>query len=151
MKQAFFIAAVLAIAIGGVVVFMVLRQEKVPDMPVVVIEETGNAFEKTELIRVNSPRPGDPISSPLVVYGEARGNWFFEASFPIKLLDGNGKEIAVAIAQAQEEWMTTNFVLFKATLEFLKPATANGTLVLEKDNPSGLPEHADSLLVPIRF
>ena len=31
------------------------------------------------------------------------------------------------------------------------PATSTGTLVLQKDNPSGLPEHADELRIPVRF
>lgn len=117
----------------------------------VLIYFFSTKFCKTDLICVSKPRPNQTISSPLVIEGEARGTWFFEASFPIKLFDGNGKEIAIAIAQAQGEWMTTDFVPFRATLEFSKPATENGTLVLEKDNPSGLPEHDDSLVMPIRF
>jgi len=36
-------------------------------------------------------------------------------------------------------------------ITFENPETATGTLVLEKDNPSGLPEHADELRVPVRF
>lgn len=108
-------------------------------------------FCKTDLICVNNPKPNQEISSPLVLEGEARGNWFFEASFPIRLFDSNGKELAVAVAQAQDEWMTEEFVPFRATMEFEVPTTATGTLVFEKDNPSGLPEHADSLIMPIRF
>ncbi|MDO8429938.1 MAG: Gmad2 immunoglobulin-like domain-containing protein [bacterium] len=107
--------------------------------------------DKSDLIQLKNVAPNSLIKSPLIVIGFARGYWFFEASFPIKLLDGNGKEIGLAIAQAQDEWMTENFVPFKATLEFKKPATDNGTIVLEKDNPSGLPEHADELRIPVRF
>ena len=88
--------------------------------------------------------------SPLVVTGEARGFWFFEASFPVKLVDEQGNLIVQGIAQAQDEWMTENFVPFKVTLEFSTFATS-GFLVLEKDNPSGLPENADEIRAPIRF
>ncbi|MDP2664806.1 MAG: GerMN domain-containing protein [bacterium] len=114
-------------------------------------EDIGNELEKANLIRVFTPRPNQTIYSPLVVQGEARGTWFFEASFPVRLFDGNGKEIALGIAQAQDEWMTESFVPFKTKLIFENPETATGTLVLEKDNPSGLPENADELRVPIRF
>ena len=86
-----------------------------------------------------------------MVEGEARGTWFFEASFPVRLLDGNGVELAVAPAQAQDDWMTEEFVPFAVRLQFFAPITATGTLVFEKDNPSGLPEHADELRVPVRF
>lgn len=106
---------------------------------------------KSGLIRLTSHAPGDFVSSPLVIAGEARGNWYFEASFPVRLLDGDGKEIALGIAAAQDGWMTTEFVPFVATLEFEAPATASGTLVLEKDNPSGLPQFDGALRVPVRF
>lgn len=108
-------------------------------------------LEKPNLIKVNNLYENQLINSPLELQGEARGFWFFEASFPIRLLDGNGKEIAVAVAQAQSEWMTGDFVPFLARLEFTAPATDFGTLVFEKDNPSGLPENADELRVSIRF
>ncbi|OHA68867.1 MAG: hypothetical protein A3J68_01920 [Candidatus Wildermuthbacteria bacterium RIFCSPHIGHO2_02_FULL_48_16] len=114
-------------------------------------EDIGNELEKANLIRISTPRPNQTIYSPLVVQGEARGTWFFEASFPVRLFDGNGKEIALGIAQAQDEWMTESFVPFRTELTFENPETATGTLVLEKDNPSGLPENADELRVPIRF
>src|SRR3990167_3274410 len=40
-------------------------------------EDIGNELEKTDLIRVSTPRPNTKISSPLHVEGEARGIWFF--------------------------------------------------------------------------
>jgi len=115
------------------------------------IEYIGNELEKINLIKIDSPRPNTTITNPLEVTGQARGTWYFEASFPVKLFDSNGTELAIIPAQAQGEWMTEDFVPFKATLEFAAPTTATGTLILEKDNPSGLPENADSLIVPVRF
>ncbi len=103
------------------------------------------------LIRVSAPTANATVSSPLVVTGEARGNWYFEASFPVRLLDANGQELAVGPAQAQGEWMTTNFVPFRISLTFATPTTPTGTLVLEKDNPSGLPENADEIRIPVKF
>ena len=107
--------------------------------------------DKSDLIVVDTPKPNEIVKSPLLVEGRARGVWYFEASFPIKFYDGAGKEIAIGIAQAQSDWMTKDFVPFKAQLEFKKPTTDTGTLVLQKDNPSGLPEHDDELRIPIRF
>ena len=113
------------------------------------IPNDGNIEEV--MIQVFSPLPNATVASPLTVTGKARGNWYFEASFPIRLFDGNGKELAVGIAQAQGEWMTTEFVPFQVTLNFTNPTTTTGTLVLEKDNPSGLPEHAAELRLPVKF
>jgi len=114
-------------------------------------QEWVGALFHANLIRVTMPKAHAMISSPLIVKGEARGSWFFEASFPVRLFDANGNEIAVQPAQAQGEWMTENFVPFTAVLRFAAPATNTGTLVFEKDNPSGLPEHSDELRIPVRF
>jgi len=57
----------------------------------------------------------------------------------------------VGIAQAEGEWMTTEFVPFKATLNFEKPSVKTGKLILKKDNPSGLSQNDDELVVPIKF
>jgi hypothetical protein len=91
------------------------------------------------------------VTSPLIVTGEARGTWYFEASFPVFLLDANRAEVAVVPAQAQGEWMTENFVPFITTLNFTPPATDTGFVVFKKDNPSGLPEHDASVEVLVRF
>lgn len=118
----------------------------------------GDAEDKSNLIRVSSPTPNATITSPLKITGEARGNWFFEASFPVSLVNWDGLIIADGIATAEGEWMTEEFVPFTAELEFVSPYKAgdpdfmkNGTLILQKDNPSGLPEHDDALEIPLHF
>lgn len=115
-------------------------------------EDVGNELDKTDLIRLSTPRPNQVIASPLVITGEARGTWFFEASFPIVLVDWDGRIIAQAVAQAKSDWMTTDFVPFEATVTFIVDENVysrRGALILRKDNPSGLPEHDDALEVPI--
>ncbi len=126
------------------------RQCRTPD-GYTFTENIGNELEKSDLIRLSAPRPNEEIASPLTITGEARGNWFFEASFPVRLKDANGVEIAVTPATAESDWMTTDFVPFSATLTFLTPTTDTGMLELHKDNPSGLPEYDDALIIPIRF
>lgn len=126
------------------------RQCKTPDGKSFT-EDIGNEMEKTDLVRISSPRPNDTVKSPLKITGEARGFWFNEASFPIKIYDGDGKELGTAIASAKSDWMTEEFVPFEATLTFEAPKGGNGTLILQKDNPSGLPKNDDSLKVPIKF
>lgn len=118
----------------------------------IFVEDIGNELEKTDLIRIVYPRPNASIKSPLRITGEARGYWFFEASFPVEILDGNGNKIASTYATAQGEWMTEDFVPFVSEeIVFDAPLTKNGTLILHKDNPSGLPEHDDKLFIPITF
>lgn len=116
-----------------------------PTPPPPVVRDTGDR------IRVSEPAPNAAVRSPLTVRGEARGTWYFEASFPVTLLDASGRILAQAPAQAEGEWMTENYVPFRVTLTFQTPPPGSGTLLLEKDNPSGLPEHAAELRIPLRF
>jgi hypothetical protein len=102
-------------------------------------------------LRLDTPQPGQVVTSPLAVRGAARGPWYSEASFPVTLLDANGVRLASAPARAQGEWTTPDFVPFSATLDFPPPATATGTLVLENDNPSGDPARTQSRRIDVRF
>jgi hypothetical protein len=106
---------------------------------------------KDDMIVLDVPLSGAKVGSPLVVQGRARGGWYFEASFPVKIYDASGKLLGSTPAQAQGDWMTSEYVPFKATLTFSKPTTATGRIVLEKDNPSGLPENANELSIPVTF
>lgn len=102
-------------------------------------------------IAVSEPVANATVRSPLTVHGEARGSWYFEASFPVSLRDGHGKEIATAPARAQGDWMSNDLVPFVAMFTAFHASTQTGSLVLEKDNPSGLPEHGGMLIVPVHF
>jgi len=126
------------------------RQCRIPGREAFV-KDIGNELEKIDIIRIDSPRPNQTISSPLIIQGEARGTWFFEGDFPVYLLDDNGKELKIGIARAKSDWMTENFVLFEAKIEFQQPKIKTGVLVFKKDNPSGLLEHDDELRMPVRF
>lgn len=114
-------------------------------------ENIGNELNTQALIRVSLPRPNDVIVSPLIIEGEARGQWFFEASFPVDLISDSGTILKTVVAQAEGEWMTTNFVPFKAQLEFDAGSSVSGELIFHRDNPSGLPELDDEFRVPVKF
>ncbi len=108
-------------------------------------------FSSNPMIHVGVPSAFQTIASPLTVSGEARGSWYFEASFPVQVLDMNGNVLASTPAQAQGDWMTDNFVPFTATLSFTGVSGQNGTVVFKKDNPSGLPQNEGSVSIPIKF
>ncbi len=119
--------------------------------PVSYEEESKSKEETKSDIKVETPQPNDVVVSPFMVEGEARGTWFFEAVFPVKLVDEKGETITTAIATTQEEWMQEDFIPFQAEVQFKSPGTDKGFLILEKANPSGLPEHADEVKIPVRF
>jgi len=91
------------------------------------------------------------VANPVKVTGEAR-LWYFEASFPVELYDAESRLIGSGPAQAKADWMTEDWVPFEAQFAFPdQPNGARGKLVLRKDNPSGLPEHDDSVEIPVTF
>jgi len=99
---------------------------------------------------------GKSISSPLAVTGFAKGNWFFEASFPIVIVDWDGRIIGRGIATAKDDWMTERFVRFEGEITFEKPAGAEersrrGAAIFRRDNPSDLPENDAALEISIYF
>ncbi|NMC51712.1 DUF333 domain-containing protein [Candidatus Kuenenbacteria bacterium] len=104
-------------------------------------------------IKVITPQKDTTVQSPLTITGEARGTWFFEASFPVKLVDEFDNILATGVATADPpaggDWMTEDYVPFKAELSFPLAITDKGYLLLNKDNPSGLPGNDLQLKVPV--
>src|SRR3989344_4037566 len=146
MKILLIIVTVLAVLVLGKILFMD-RVTQPPssttatETPDTSAEEAIEESLKADLIQVDSPISGDQIVSPVTITGKARGTWYFEASFPITILDGNGKILGQGHAEAKSDWMTNEFVPFTATITFTKSTTTTGAILLEKDNPSGLPDH----------
>ncbi|MBU0649150.1 Gmad2 immunoglobulin-like domain-containing protein, partial [Patescibacteria group bacterium] len=151
--------AILVILLAGAAYFYWQSTQETPmpepliggEEPGVEIIEPVLAPDMSDMIRLTQPAANQMVSSPFVVQGQARGTWFFEASFPVWLYDESGNELALTIASTTEEWMTNDFVSFQAIVEFENPQTGIGSLVLENDNPSDLPENQYELRVPIRF
>jgi hypothetical protein len=145
------IALIFTLVVGGALFFFA-RPAITPGIPneqepvALYVPESA-----ADMIVVSSPAPGDTVTSPLAIAGQARGSWFFEASFPVRLLDDNGAVLGQGIAQTSLDWMTEDFVAFQANLEFSKPATAGGILVLQRDNPSDLPENDAEVRIPVKF
>jgi hypothetical protein len=113
---------------------------------------------KADLIKVLSPEAMGVVTSPLSLKGQARGNWYFEASAPVSLVNWDGLIIAEGIITADGEWMTTEFVPFTGQLTFTSPYKdgdpdfmKRGAIIFKKDNPSGLSENDDALEIPILF
>lgn len=116
--------------------------------------ESENITPHTEIISVDTPIPNQHVSSPLTVSGQARGTWFFEGSFPIVIVDWDGRIIGEGIGTAQGEWMTTDYVPFVATIPYTISQDTpydRGAIILKRDNPSGLPEYDDAREIPILF
>ena len=116
------------------------------------ISATNHKSEKGVELVVTTPARASKVSSPLTVTGTVPGNWSSEGQFTVRLLDADGNVLAEGPAKLSGDWMTEDQVPFTATLTFTAPSPDTaGLLVLEKANPSDLPENVDSASVFVQF
>src|SRR3989338_5413775 len=106
-------------------------------------------LKQPDEVIVTMPKLNQVVNNPLIVEGQARGNWFFEASFPIELVDDQGNILGQSYVQAQSDWMTENFVLFKGEINYQAATATVGKLIFKNDNPSGLPENDKKIEIPV--
>ena len=104
-----------------------------------------------QLIRIESPKPDEKITSPVTIKGKARGYWFYEGSFPVQLKNNNLKVLLQKSIQAEGDWMTKGWVPFEMTVEYDQPSAQNGSIVFQKSNPSGLAENDRQFSLPVAF
>lgn len=100
-------------------------------------------------VRINQPQSKSVVSSPLTVSGEARGTWFFEGSLPVVIADATGNILVETYATSTQDWMTEDYIPFTATVTFSVNEQQRGELIIQKANPSGLPENTAEIHVPI--
>ncbi len=136
----FLLAALVALALGFFVFF---RSSVIAPGPAITPDGT---------LTVESPQANSVIYSPLTVTGKARGNWYFEAVFPIYVTNASGIVIGQGQATATGDWMSSELVPFKAEISFPQQSSGTkGEILFKNDNPSGLPEFQRSFSIPIQF
>ncbi len=100
-------------------------------------------------IVVSAPEPHAQVRQTFTVSGKARGFWYFEASFPIVVIDQLGQVLVETHATAKGDWMTTEFVPFTAQVSIPGNYQGSAKLKLKKDDPSGLSVNEVSFTLPI--
>ena len=152
------VIVVLLLMIGVLLWLLSTKSAEAPTVPLATVEtstavpvETPNTSPKPPLsakVLVVFPKPNASVPKKFTVTGKAPGNWFFEASAPIQIRDSENSKIFQGTIKTEEDWMTTKLVPFSGEIT-VSGYTGPATLVLLRDNPSGLPENDDSIEVPI--
>ena len=130
------------------------------DIPAAPVSNPAN--QSPPIVKMISPAPGSAVTSPFIVSGQAPGTWFFEARFPIVIVNWDGVIVGGGHAEAKPPpggtWMTTDYVPFTADLTYTLPEAVlpgsyneKGTIIFKKDNPSALPQNDASSESPIIF
>lgn len=107
------------------------------------------SYQQEKLV-LEEPSSDEELPCSFEIKGEASGSWFFEASFPYRLEDASGVVLAQGAVLAEEDWMTAKLVPFSTQVTY-QGVAGEGRLIFEKDNPSGLPEYADRMELPVRL
>ena len=100
-------------------------------------------------IFITSPKPAADVTSTIVVHGFARGNWYFEAVFPMVVLNQSGLVIGQGQGKAGADWTTNSFVPFTAEVDLQTPYTGAAEVILKNDNASGDPARDASVSFPV--
>ena len=131
-------------------------KEERPDSDKSSLAPDALPAQKEGIIIVNTPLPQTTVSSPVIIKGKARGNWFFEASAPVDIVNWDGLIIGQGYVMVDEgyDWMTTDMVPFTGSVSYDATKLAPykyGWIIMKKDNPSGEPQFDDALEFKILF
>lgn len=102
--------------------------------------------ERGDVIYLENIESGDILSVDDVIQGRAPSSWFFEGTFPVRIFDKKGDELAALFAVADGDWMQEGYIPFTLELHSNLIDLDEESIVVfqfEKDNPSGLDENAD--------
>ncbi|MBI2103651.1 hypothetical protein HYT59_01460 [Candidatus Woesebacteria bacterium] len=145
------ILVVIIIVTGGY--YFLKTKQEVRDRlndDIIYTPEQQQELDNTPIIY--SPTSNSKVTSPLTIKGRVPAGWMFEGVAQVKLLDTNRNVIAQAPAEevTPGAWTDEEPDKFKSTLTFTTTAKS-GHLVIEADNPSGLPENDKSYQIPVKF
>jgi hypothetical protein len=125
--------------------------------PVIGTNVSGQNSTEPNVV-IDSPKPGEAVTSPLKIKGKIRGGWTFEANFPISIVDWDGLIVGTGHGTVSGDWMTTELVPFETMVTFKRPAnikagtfSEHGKIIIKKDNPSDLRQYDASVEIPIIF
>ena len=100
---------------------------------------------------IEQPGEDEVVTAPFAISGKARGYWFSEGQITVKVTDMDGETLFTGDFESSE-WMTEDFVPFEVLVTSLDTeGLSSGMIVVEKANPSGLPENDDSFKQSISF
>ena len=108
-----------------------------------VLSERGNKLVLENL------KDGDTVDEGFEVKGSVSGSWFFEGTFPVRVLNMQGEIVRSIPVTTQDDWMTEDLVNFSFKLDTQLEEESIVVLRFEKSNPSGLEENDDFVKVTV--
>jgi hypothetical protein len=155
LKKRYIIIVVCLLVLTGVWFFVrnQVVEKRTPPSKVSIPAGSVNGEDVSNMIQVYNPFAGAVIVPGVSIVGKARGNWFFEASAPVSIVNEKNEVLVTFPMTAQGEWMTTNLVPFLATVpQFDTKGAQSGSIIFRNDNPGGEEEGRNyAFSLPVRF
>ncbi|HEX6977248.1 MAG TPA: Gmad2 immunoglobulin-like domain-containing protein [Patescibacteria group bacterium] len=147
MKSRFLLIFLILILVAVVIGWYLISNRSQP-----IVDTIGPSQNPNISVIVTSPIYGSKIASPLLISGTVPPGWMFEGTFPVKILDSKRNVIATGIGKETTpgSWQSQNPVQFSAQISF-NTTDRSGFVLIEKDNPSGLPENDKTFEIPVKF
>lgn len=113
--------------------------------------DTEEDVAEKEYIKISNVKAGQTIKSPLLIQGVVTGGkWAgFEGQVGMVELIDSGKAIGFAPLMATSDFMKFP-TSFEAELSFSNPKGDNIFLIFSNENPSGLPEGTETMILPVK-
>ena len=151
-----YILLIFLIVFGAILWYAFSRPAKVAAPVAVDLNPAPTKASKDDMIVVDVPLPESIVSNPIVIKGQARGNWFFEASAPVDVVNWDGLIIGSGYVTVDKgsDWMTTEYVPFSGSVSYDASklgAYKYGWIIMKKDNPSGEAKFDNALEFKINF
>lgn len=148
----FFLKISSVIFIGVLLFVGYLYISKPPLQNIEVIDDLGIQNGSTG-IKIDNIVKNQTVQSPLSIRGTVSGDGWtgFEGQVgTVKLQDSKGRELALGILTATEDWMKlpTNF---ETTLYFVSEKEEDGYLVFHNENPSGDLDRDRTYTIPVKL
>lgn len=96
-----------------------------------------------------SVKPNQKVSGVLNFEGAVRNAYFFEANIIIQIVDVNKNVLKTTNAMATTDWMTSEPVSFRGSIDLAGLPQGPAYLRIANDNASGLPENDKYIDIPI--
>ena len=111
-----------------------------------VKEKQSFLSQKGAKLILETPSDTNNVICPINIKG-----WFFEATFPIQLIDENNEIVENTQATADGEWTADGFVEFSAKVYCQVSDLSGYKLKFMADNAAGVLELDDSIIIELYF
>lgn len=138
---------IVVIILAGVAINATVKNGSTVKIPenTIAREVLGN---KSDLVSF-SILPNSKVHGTVSYTGVIKGGYFFEGNILVNVLGANKNVLKRGNAMATGEWMTAGPVNFGGSVDFSGLQKGPAYIEIHNDNPSGLPEHDKSVLIPV--